>query len=75
MPLKAGSSSAAHSSNVREMMNSYQVGGKIGNAKPRDKKHALAIANAAAYQKGREGKSHERAESPKKERGEGKKET
>ena len=51
MPLKPGRSQATISFNIQEMMRSYEKTGKIGNTKPRNKKDALRIAQAAAYQK------------------------
>ena len=53
MPLKGGKSDKAHSDNVAEMMRKYNDTGKIGNITPKNKKHALAIANAAAYRQAR----------------------
>lgn len=51
MPLKPGKSQATVSSNIEEMMRSWEKTGKIGNTRPKNKKHALQIAQAAAYQK------------------------
>lgn len=49
MPLKKGKSQAIISSNIKEMLDSWRETGKIGNTTPRNKKHALKIAQAAAY--------------------------
>lgn len=46
MPLDKNMS---HQDMVQELMLSYKKTGKIGATKPRDKKHALEIANAVAY--------------------------
>lgn len=54
MPLKAGRSAKTHGANVAEMMRGYAQRGRIGNAKPKSKKKAQEIANAAAYRKQRE---------------------
>lgn len=54
MPLKAGSGSATHSDNVKEMIKAFKKTGRIGNSKPESMRKALAQANAAAYRKSRE---------------------
>jgi len=54
MPLKEGKSAATHGANVAEMLRGYAQRGKIGNTKPKSKKKAIEIANAAAYRKQRE---------------------
>ena len=51
MPLKAGKSKAMISANIAEMMRSWKETGKIGNIRPKNKKEALKIAQAAAYRK------------------------
>ena len=57
MPLKSGKSQRTISSNIKEMMKAYEKTGKIGSIKPRSKKHALEIAQAAAYRKAKALKS------------------
>ena len=47
--IKGDKSKKAHSANVREMMDAYAKTGKIGNVRPRNRRHAMQIANAAAY--------------------------
>lgn len=54
MPLKGGKSKSAISKNIKEMMQKYHDTGKIGNTTPKNKKHALEIASAAAYRKSRD---------------------
>lgn len=51
MPLKEGYSAKTTSSNIREMMNSYDRKGSIGNTTPRNRKHAQKIAVAASMAK------------------------
>ena len=51
MPLKSGKSKKTISKNIQEMIRAYKKTGKIGNIKPKDLKHALKIASAAAYSK------------------------
>ena len=53
MPLKKGPGRKKHAANVKELMETYKAGGKIGNTKPKGKKHAMAIANAIAYRESR----------------------
>lgn len=53
MPLKSGKSKATISNNIAEMIRAYKKSGKIGNTKPKNKKHAAKIAAAAAYSKAR----------------------
>jgi len=57
VPLSKGSSRRAIGGNISEMLHSYGRTGKIGDTKPRNKKHAAKIAAAAAYSKAREGSS------------------
>jgi len=54
MPLKKGYSSKTRSTNISEMMHSYEKTGKIGNTTPRNKDHAQQIAIAASYTSARE---------------------
>lgn len=56
MPLQKGKSDKTRSANIGEVMRSYKETGKIGNTKPRNAKHAAAIASAIAYSKQRESK-------------------
>lgn len=49
MPLIKSNSKLARSSNIRELLHAYKSKGKIGNTKPRGKKHAMKIATAIAY--------------------------
>lgn len=56
MPLKKGKSKKTISQNIAEMMDSYAKTGKIGNIKPRNRRHAMQIANAAAHTKAGKGK-------------------
>jgi hypothetical protein len=53
MPLKKGKSKKTISSNIRELIRSYKEDGMIGNTKPKNMKHAMKIAAAAAYSKAR----------------------
>ena len=53
MPLQKGPGRKKHSANVRELMETYKSSGKIGNVKPKGKKHAMAVANAIAYREAR----------------------
>lgn len=39
-----------HEEKVKELIDTYNENGKIGNTKPKNMKHALSIANAIAYQ-------------------------
>lgn len=54
MPLRSGSSQESISFNIAELMHSYERTGKIGNTKPKNKKHAQRIAARIAYEKARE---------------------
>ena len=54
MPLLKARSRATISSNIGEMLRSYQETGRIGNASPRNMAHAQRIAAAAAYSSARE---------------------
>jgi len=58
LPLRRGSSREVISSNIEQLMRDYEETGKIGNVKPRNKRHAAKIASAIAYQKA--GKSRKR---------------
>lgn len=49
MPLLKGKGQKVISANIKEMMDSWQQSGKIGNITPRSEAHALRIAQAAAY--------------------------
>lgn len=51
MPLKAGKTRKAISSNISEMVRGYKETGRIGRTRPRSVKHAQKIAAAAAYSK------------------------
>lgn len=51
MPLKSGKSKKTISNNIREMIRAYKKTGKIGHTRPKNLKHALKIASAAAYSK------------------------
>lgn len=53
MPLKKGKSKKVISSNIRELIHAYEEKGKIGNVKPKSKKHAQKIAVAIALQQAR----------------------
>jgi hypothetical protein len=53
MPLRTGKSDKTRNANIKEMMDAYKKTGMIGKTKPRDAKHAAAIASAIAYQKQR----------------------
>lgn len=54
MPLQSGTGEKKHGANVAEMLASYKKKGKIGNTRPKNKRHAERIANAIAFQKRRE---------------------
>lgn len=58
MPLKKGGTSRAISGNIRELVNTYEEKGKIGNIRPRSKKHAMDISAAIAYKKAKRGKTN-----------------
>lgn len=51
MPLKPGTEQVDVSDNIAEMMRAFKKTGMIGNTKPRNKEHALQIAQAAAFTK------------------------
>jgi capsular polysaccharide biosynthesis protein len=57
MPLRKNMS---HRAMMQELMASYERDGKIGNIRPKNKQHALEIANAIAYRMKREGKGNKR---------------
>ena len=57
MPFKSGSSKATISKNIAECIRSYKKSGKVGNARPRNLKHAMRICSAAAYTSARKSKS------------------
>lgn len=57
MPLKKGKSNKVVSSNIKELVDEYTKGdGKIGNIKPKSKKHAQQIAIAISMKKSGRGK-------------------
>ncbi|KKL70882.1 hypothetical protein LCGC14_2100450 [marine sediment metagenome] len=56
MPLAKGRSKKVISANIAEMMASFKRTGKIGNIRPRNARHARAIASAAAHSKARRSK-------------------
>ena len=49
MPLKKGSK--AISSNIKELVKTYEKKGKIGTSKPKSKKAAIKQSSAIAYAK------------------------
>lgn len=49
MPLKKGKSQKTISTNIAEIMRSWEKTGRIGNTKPKNKAEALKIAQAASY--------------------------
>ena len=49
MPLIKSKTKEARGKNIREMLSSYKEKGTIGNTKPKNMKHAIKIASAAAY--------------------------
>jgi hypothetical protein len=51
MPLHAGKSKRAISTNIGEMLHSFKQTGRIGNSKPKSMNKAQAQAAAAAYRK------------------------
>lgn len=55
-PLASGKGKDTISSNVRELVSTYNQKGSIGNTKPKSKKHATKIATAIAYGKARSSK-------------------
>lgn len=57
MPLEKGRSKKVQSQNIKEMMDAYGKTGKIGNTRPRNRKHAQKIAIAASYTAKRKSKS------------------
>ena len=58
MPLKKGSSKKVISSNVKELVHTFEKKGKIGTSKPASKKKAIKQAVAVAYRKA--GKSRQK---------------
>jgi len=56
MPLKKGKSRKVFLENLRELIASWKAKGKIGNIRPKNKKHALKIALAIAFKQQRSGK-------------------
>ncbi len=51
MPLKKGKTKKTIQQNIDEMLASWRKTGKIGNTKPRNQRHAIQIASAAAHTK------------------------
>ena len=51
MPLKKGKSKKTISSNIKEVVKSYEKKGTIGTSKPKSKAKALKQAVAIAYSK------------------------
>lgn len=51
MPLQTGHTQTIISANIKEIIDSWKKTGKIGNIRPKNKKHALKIAQAIAYRK------------------------
>lgn len=49
MPLKKGLSPKTQRSNIKELVDSYDSSGKIGNSKPKNKKKAIKQAIAISY--------------------------
>ena len=57
MPLPKGPSDKTRNANIKELMDTYNETGKIGNTKPQNKAKARAIAAAIAYKIQREARS------------------
>jgi hypothetical protein len=58
VPLKKGKSKKTISSNIKEVVKSYEKKGTIGTSKPKSKAKAIKQAVAIAYSKA--GKSHKK---------------
>lgn len=56
MPLAAGKSAKVRSSNIKELVDTYDSKGKIGTSHPKNKKAALKQAVAISYAKSGEPK-------------------
>lgn len=51
MPLIAGKSDRARSTNIAELLRAFKAKGSIGNSKPASMKKAVSQASAIAYRK------------------------
>ncbi len=49
MPIIKGGGKKTQKKNIKEIMDSYESKGKIGNSKPKSKKKAIAQAVAISY--------------------------
>ena len=54
-PLKSGSSKKTIGSNIKELVTTYKLKGKIGASKPTNIGKAIAQANAIAFSKAKKG--------------------